>query len=148
LREFQRAIDLNPNDADVLAGYSYCLSYDGQPMRALESMHRAIHLNPHYPDWYAEGLALAQYENSNFQDAIDTLASTRNFDTVNANLFLAASHIGLGNVGEATKAIGRVLRLDRDATVRKWAQVEHFAYSKPELLERFQQRLRLAGLPA
>lgn len=148
LKEFQRAIDLNPNDADVLAGYSYCLSYDGQPVQALESMHRAMQLNPHYPDWYAEALALAQYENSSYQDAIDTLASTRNFETVNANLLLAASHVGLGNVEEATKAIGRVLQLDPNATILKWAHVEHFAYSKPELLERFQQRLRLAGLPA
>jgi adenylate cyclase len=147
LREFQRAIDLNPNDADVLAGYSFCLSQEGQPAAALKTIRKAMRLNPHYPDWYTEGLALAYYEGGMFQDAIDTLANMRNTDNVIADLFLAACHISVNNTREAAKTIQRVLQLDPTATISKWAQSEHFPYSKPELLERLQQRLRSAGLP-
>jgi adenylate cyclase len=147
VREYFKAVELNPNDADVLADFGYCLSFAGQARDGLECIRKAMRLNPHYPDWYTSGLVLACFESRMYQEAIETLGSLRSIDTVPTSLYLAASHAALGHSAGAGSAIKRALELDPRATVTAWATPEHFPYKNVDNLEHFRDCLRRAGLP-
>jgi adenylate cyclase len=90
MQEYRRAIELNPNDADVLADFAYCLSYGGKPEEGLASVHRAMRLNPHCPDWYVEGLALVYRDSRKYEEAIAAMEKLRGVPTVPGYLYLAA----------------------------------------------------------
>ena len=49
---YERAIELNPNDADILAEMGDALTNVGQLERARQLLTRAMSLNPLCPDWY------------------------------------------------------------------------------------------------
>ena len=66
IAEYGQALALNPNDSDIIAEYADALAYVEQPQRSVELMHKAMRLNPHYPDWYLWYLA----------DAYDTLGQS------------------------------------------------------------------------
>jgi tetratricopeptide (TPR) repeat protein len=44
-----KALDLNPNDPDVLFHVANVLPFVGRAKEAAEMMDRAFRLNPHYP---------------------------------------------------------------------------------------------------
>src|SRR5262249_17140647 len=56
---YERAIELNPNDADILAEMGDSLTYSGEAERAIQLLRRAMRLNPLYPDWYRWHLGVA-----------------------------------------------------------------------------------------
>jgi adenylate cyclase len=145
--EYRRAIELNPNDADVLADFAYCLSYAGQPEESLKLIKKAMRLNPHYPEWYTEALGHAQYESRMYVEAVETLMSLRTINTVLVHLYVAASHAALGHVEAGKRSIARVLELDPKATLERWSGPEKTPYRIPRELKRFRQHLRKAGLP-
>jgi adenylate cyclase len=147
ISEYHRAIELNPNDADILADYAYCLSYAGQPNKSLEMVKRAMRLNPHYPAWYAEALGHAQYESRKYKDAATTLENLRTIDTVLVHLYIAASYAALGHVEAAETSIERVLAIDPKASLERWTHSEKTPYKSRKDLERFRYHLRKAGLP-
>jgi adenylate cyclase len=68
-RHIDRAIDLNPNDADTLANATWLLMIYGEPERAIELGKSAMKLNPRYPDWYASFLAAALFTARRFPEA-------------------------------------------------------------------------------
>jgi adenylate cyclase len=145
--EYRRAIDLNPNDADILADFAYCLSYSGQPDKSLEMVKRAMRLNPHYPEWYAEALGHAQYESRKYKHAAATLTNLRTIDTVLVHLYAAASYAALGHVEAAQTSIRRALAIDPQANLERWTRSEKTPYKSAKDLERFRYHLRKAGLP-
>jgi len=51
-REFDRALELNPSDADALVYRAHHLIYTGEAEQAIETVQRAIHLNPLRPHSY------------------------------------------------------------------------------------------------
>jgi TolB-like protein/Tfp pilus assembly protein PilF len=55
----ERALQLNPNDTDVLVHGALCQAYLGDPETALATATRAMRLNPKYPPWYAAPAGLA-----------------------------------------------------------------------------------------
>ena len=52
LAETEKALSLNPNDADVLVIAAAILPMFGKPEQAAELADRAVRINPNYPDWY------------------------------------------------------------------------------------------------
>jgi adenylate cyclase len=147
LAEFQRAIELNPNDADVLNDVGFCLSYAGRAEEALDSVHKAMRLNPHYPEWYSMQLGQIYFDARQYEEAVVTFENLRSLETVISRLYLAASHAALGHTDEAQKAIGRILELDPQATLQKWTNVKMAPYKDPKDLEHIRENLRKAGLP-
>jgi TolB-like protein/DNA-binding SARP family transcriptional activator len=49
---FERALELNPNDADVLTDVGYFLCYAGRAEEGLVFAKKAMELNPYHPEWY------------------------------------------------------------------------------------------------
>ena len=68
--EFDKALELNPNDADGHAMANEALLRAGQPERALQLIERGMRLNPHHPEWYYSSVALAYFYNRRFEDAV------------------------------------------------------------------------------
>src|SRR5262249_28321793 len=51
-RHIHRALELCPNDAEVLANAARCVSYLGDQTGAAALGEKAMRLNPWYPEWY------------------------------------------------------------------------------------------------
>ena len=147
LAEFQKAIDLNPNDAEVLTDFGMFSSYAGKVAEGLELARKAMRLNPHFPQWYVAQLGQIYFDARQYEEAITTLKSLRSLDTILSNLYLAASQAHLGHLGDAKKAIARALELDAGASMQKWGNVKMAPYKNAEDLEHFRDGLRKAGLP-
>lgn len=147
IAEFQRALELNSNDADVLMDFGSCLSYAGRASEGLEIAQKAMRLNPHYPEWYIVGLGQIYHDARRYDEAIAALESIRTIDTAYRRQYLAASHAALGCMGEAQKAIERVLQMDPQATVTRQSSPEMAPYKNSSDLEHFRENLRRAGLP-
>lgn len=147
LSEFQRAIELNPNDAEVLTDFGLFLSYAGRATEGLELAQKAMRLNPHFPQWYVAQLGQIYFDARRYEEAITAFRSLSNFDTIDVRPYLAASHAHLGHFEEARRAIARAIQLDGKATLAKWGSVRMAPYKSAEDLEHFRDGLRKAGLP-
>ena len=147
IAEYQTALELNPNDADVLTDFGWCLNYAGRHQEGLEMALKAMRLNPHYPDWYVMQLGQIYFDARQYEKAIATFDSLPNLETILIQLCSAASHANLGHAEAAQHAVRRALELDPQATVSRWANPEMAQYKDPKDLEHFRDGLRKAGLP-
>jgi TolB-like protein len=146
--EYLRALDLNPNEADIVNDFGFCLSYAGEPMEGIRLAQKAMRLNPHHPEFYTMQLGQIYFDARMYEQAIVALESLRGEDTVLRNLYLAASHAALTHIDDAKRAIMRALSIDPTATLSRWANAEMAPYKDPQDLEHFRDNLRKSGLPA
>jgi len=147
ISEFEIALALNPNDADILDDLALCFSFSGQPEKGLELARKAMRLNPHHPEYYVMQLGQILFDCRKYDEAVTALESLRNFDTTLMRVYLAAGLAALGRIPEARSSIDRLLELDPDATVARWASYDMLPYRNPEDLEHCRQHLAKAGLP-
>lgn len=140
LHQVERAIELNPNDANALTRLGLCLAQAGRADEGLAAAHRAIRNNPFHPDYYWSDLAIVAFAAGQFEEA---LAATRRL-AVHGRYWdharLAACLVKLGRIEEARAAAREVLRLKPDFSLKK----EYFdsAYA-----ENVKDAMRDAGLP-
>jgi len=73
LAELETAVELNPNDADVLADYGYYVGYLGKAEEGLEFALKAMRLNPHHPEYYLWQLGQIYHEARQYKKAIAAL---------------------------------------------------------------------------
>ena len=144
---YGKALELNPNDADVLNDYGQCLSYAGRAKEAVETVRKAMRLNPHHPEYWVMQFGPILFDARQYGDAIATLESLRLVDTVSVQLYLAASHAALDHVEQAQNAVVRSIELDPRATLKKCTAVDMAPYKDPKDLEHYRENLRKAGLP-
>jgi adenylate cyclase len=104
----------------------------------------AMRLNPFYPDWYLWNVGIAHYPARKYDAVIDAVERMRE-PPVDPLLFLAASYAQLGRLTESQATVKRVLALDQNATVAKFAAQQ--PYKNPADLEHYKDGLRKAGLP-
>jgi adenylate cyclase len=142
---FDRARDLAPNSADVLAILGWNLpSTLGRSEQAVELVERAMRLNPHYPDWYRHALGYALYHTEQYAEAAQVLKEVEN-PTVETALYLAASSAQLEQDEQARLAAKEVLRLDPAFSATRYMQ--NVGYKNPTAMEELLDGVRMAGLP-
>jgi tetratricopeptide (TPR) repeat protein len=90
-----KALDLNPNDADVLAHVSFGLALIGEHDLAVETGRHALRLQPYHPDWYAGMVGIALFGARRHEEAIATMAPAPE-GFCSAPAFVAAAHAHLG----------------------------------------------------
>ena len=141
--EYERALELNSNDADFLAEMSNALIYTGRSEQAVAQLKRAMRMNPRHPSWYFVILGLAYYEVGQYEEALATLKQHNNpFFLVHRNL--AAVYVRLGRLEEARAEVSELLEKKSDYTVK----LENLRpYKYPAQRERFVNDLRKAGVP-
>jgi tetratricopeptide (TPR) repeat protein len=73
IREGDRAISMDPNDADAYVALAGALNLAGQPAKALELILHGMRLNPFSPPSYFYELGLAQFGLGQFEKAAASL---------------------------------------------------------------------------
>ncbi len=121
LAAYHQAIELNPNDADLLAEMGDALTYCGQTDKAVDLIKRAMRLNPYYPDWYLWYLGEAYFYAGDYEQAIQTLKQMR--DQSEAHRLLASSYAHLGSMEEASYHAKEVLRIHPNFSLEHWRSV-------------------------
>lgn len=144
---YQRALELNPNDADVMNDFGQCLSYAGRAWEGIEMVHKAMHLNPHFPEYWVMQLGPIYFDAREYEDAIATLESLRTMDTIGVQLYLAASHAALGHEDEARTAVTKVIGFNPNATIQSLAPGFLDVYKETGDREHLRKNLLKAGLP-
>jgi DNA-binding SARP family transcriptional activator/TolB-like protein len=71
---FTRALELNPNDCDVLAIAACALALIGDHGTAVEAGRRALRLAPHHPEWYVVMVGFALFAGRHYEEAIETMS--------------------------------------------------------------------------
>ena len=148
IAELERAIQLDPNDAEGYAWLAEILNYSGDPERSLEMTQRAMRLNPHYPAPYVFHLGHSYFLLKRYDEAEAAIgeAITRAPGFPVPRFFMAVLCSEIDKREQAREHIDALLTLMPDETVTLAEQM--FPYRSPEHLERFLSGLRKAGLPA
>jgi adenylate cyclase len=145
LMRMRKALDLNPNDADVLTDMGLFCSWSGKAEDGLAYALRAIKINPHHPEYYADQLGEIYFDARQYENAIRTLEGLRTICTPSTMIYLAASHAALGHFEIARDVVAKLLASEPKSTVAYWANL--VAYRDDRDREHVAANLRLAGLP-
>jgi TolB-like protein/DNA-binding winged helix-turn-helix (wHTH) protein len=104
-REFQRAIQLNPNDATAHQWYGMCLAYQGQFAAALAESDHARALDPLSPIVNADRAVILHFHRQ-YARAIDSFLSTLEIEPQLGRAHVVVmSYVELGRVAEALEHI-------------------------------------------
>jgi TolB-like protein/Tfp pilus assembly protein PilF len=95
-RQLVRALELNPNDADVLAHAAVAMALIGDHDLAVETGRSALRLAPHHPEWYAAFAGIALFSARLHEEAIETMTPAPEA-LCNTPAFIAAAHAHLGH---------------------------------------------------
>ncbi len=143
MAEYERALELNSNDASLLSAMVNILVQIGRAEDGVAQSKLAMRINPRYPDWYLWNLGWAQYFSGEYEEALASLERMSNPPN-GARRTLAAVLVRLGRVEEARAVIAAFREQEPDFTV---ATMERFAFQNRAYLERWMADLRTAGLP-
>jgi TolB-like protein len=141
-RYYQRALELGPNNADVLVLLAWTWSYSASPDRGAEMADRAVRLNPHYPFWWNSALSRAYFHVRAFEKAY-VFARSAGAAAPNEAAMLAMVAARLGRREEAAQAAASVMRSDPDWTVESM----YGFYLPPRPAQLLSESAALAGLP-
>jgi TolB-like protein/cytochrome c-type biogenesis protein CcmH/NrfG len=101
-RHLVKALELNPNDADVLAHVAFGMALIGERDLAVDAGRHALRLQPHHPDWYAGLVGIALFSARLHDEAIQTMTpAPEAFCTEPA--FIAAAYAHQGQAAEAAR---------------------------------------------
>jgi adenylate cyclase len=139
---FERALALNPNDADLLADVAEFSCYLGGAKEAIELLKKAMRLNPNYPDWYSWSLAFALFTARQYEEALRVLEKT--LDTQSRRL-LSVTYAQAGRLGQARAAAKEYLAVHPHFSIKRWAELEPYEIHAD--FWHYVQGLRKAGLP-
>jgi adenylate cyclase len=95
LAEGERAIALDPNDADSYAWQAEALNFAGRPKEALRMVEQAMRLNPRYPPFYLFHFGWASQSTGRYAEAVAAQKAviSRNPNLLGAHLNLAFSYL-------------------------------------------------------
>ena len=114
-----RAIELNPNDGDLLASHARVLAYAGQPGEARRWADEAIRRNPHYPGWYASVSSQIYYLEGDYEQAVAVLNRLESL-LIWDHRTLAASYAQLGLNEKALRHAQALLEMDPDFSLTRF----------------------------
>ena len=143
MEAYDRAVELNSNDANLLAEMADALCFVGRAEQAIGLIKRAMRLNPIYPDWYLWHLGWAYYLVGEYDKAYAALTSVSDPPN-NLRRDLAATCVRLGRLEEARSVAAELLVRDPQYSLDRERMLP-FEDSAP--LERYLDDLRQAGLP-
>ena len=145
LAEFDRAETLSPSDADLLLTIAWSLPSLGESGRAVNLAERALMLNPHYPDWYNQGLGYVFFFGEQYDKSVKYRLLVKEPLALDY-AFLAMAYAYLNRTGDAAAAAANVMRLDPTWIAERYLG-EAGGYAEKEA-ELFVNGARKAGLPA
>jgi TolB-like protein/lipopolysaccharide biosynthesis regulator YciM len=142
IKAYERALQLNPNDADVISELADTYAHSGRSEEAVVMLKKAMHLNPFYPDEYLWNLGGAYYTLRQYENAIDAVNQMNN--PTEGSRILAASYAQLGQLEIAREHARKTLQAHPDFSLEKWQSMMPDKYESDSMA--FVEGLRKAGL--
>jgi TolB-like protein/Flp pilus assembly protein TadD/predicted Ser/Thr protein kinase len=139
-----RALALNPLDANTKAFMGMLTAYSGDWDRGLAMSVEARKLNPNHPGWYHFVECAVHYRKHEYEAALKAVHRINMPGFYNYHAVLAAACGQLGRKEEAQRAIQELLRLYPDFPLT--AREENGKWHEPSLVEHLIDGLRKAGL--
>jgi DNA-binding SARP family transcriptional activator/cytochrome c-type biogenesis protein CcmH/NrfG len=141
-RQYQRALALNPNDANAAASYGVSLAIKGRGQEGIALIREGMRLNPYHPEWYWIDLGTAFFATRRYDDAIEAY-KRRTKPKAMVLSRMAACYAFLGLDQDAREAARRVLEQNPEFKVSQLrisgATADHSAHWRAGMLK--------AGLP-
>ena len=141
----ERAIDLNPNDPDLLVHYGMRLTYMGEWGRGVALVTKAIALNPAHPQWYLNPLMYFHYQTGDYEQALMDTQRQEDFGQIWWLLYRAMILGQLGRREAARPVIEAALRRQPHVRERFFDMARTWNIPDPQI-EHMADGLRKAGL--
>ena len=150
ISDAERAIALDPNDADSYAALAGVLNLAGQPRDALTMMERAIRLNPHFPASYLYEIGMARFGIEEYDEAaiaLEKAAAINPQDRWSSRLLIAT----LGHLGRRQEATLKIEKAENNwrgfdplsvRSITFWYPFKNMSDTR-----RLSEGLRKAGIP-
>jgi TolB-like protein/DNA-binding winged helix-turn-helix (wHTH) protein/cytochrome c-type biogenesis protein CcmH/NrfG len=144
--EIERAIAINPNDANALAGRGNILMWSGHTDAAVEVLEHAQHIDPDLNAIDRNALALAYYLKQRYQEAAEEaeLNLRKTEDARFSYVVLAAAYAQLNRSEDAERAVNTIRRVDPTFDPRTFGS----KFLNTADLEQLRNGFRKAGLYA
>jgi len=149
IAQAQRALALDPNDANSYLAIAYALIYAGRPQEALNFVKKAMRLDPRYPDYYLFVLGLAHFHLDQYEEAVTLFEKALKLNPVNyvPLIPLSAAQAQLGREQEAAATLDKLQKaLPAIVTIALVKRGSLFSYKIPADRDRLLAGLRKAGM--
>lgn len=143
----RRALELNPNNTDVLALLGMEIAYAGDWEQGLVLVEKARKINPFHPDWFHFPIALDQFRKGHYENALKSAHDIELPEFFWTQIVLAQIHGQLGNEEEARAAAAKLEELYPGFSLDA-ARAEYGVWNiSGDIVERALEGLRKAGVP-
>jgi DNA-binding winged helix-turn-helix (wHTH) protein/Flp pilus assembly protein TadD len=142
--EWEKALQIEPDHADILAKIADPMVLQGQPDEAIALVEKALSLNPCPPGWYFWNLGFAYYAVGRYAEAAEIL-DREELGRLPAKRILAASLAQLGQLDKARLEAERFLEINPGFKSSVWAATQPFRNKADG--EHFVDGYIKAGLP-
>ena len=149
--EGERAVALNPNDAENHAFLAETLCFAGRFEDAIEHIQKAMRLSPYYPAWYLMYLADSYFMVKRYDESIAVnkqlleRAQKGEYPIYVPHLGLTANYILLGREEEGRAHAAEALKANPSYSLK--ALQTRNPYKNPADVELWIEPLRKAGIP-
>jgi len=143
----KRAVELDPNGADVHMHLGYALNYAGRPDEAIEYLNKAIRLNPFPPYSYPDAMGRSYFLKGHYEKAITEFKKALQLAPMSPpiHIHLAVTYSLLGQEEEARASAEKALELAPFISVSLVAKIA--PYKNQADLELILDGMRKAGFP-
>jgi TolB-like protein len=147
IANFEKALTLTPNNAEVYAAFGDVLSFWGDPKRGLEMIEKAFSLETFSPPLWEFYAGLANYLLRQYDEALTRLNQSveRAPKHLHSYTYLACTYVELDQLDNAREAIKSALENVPRFTVKWGAKIYPFRLDEDR--NRVLGALRKAGLP-
>ena len=146
IKSFEKALEIDPNNADTYFWFSEALNYAGHPERAIEAGMTGLRFDPVAPPNALFHIAHGHFLSGNLSDAEDynkrALRMAPSFPP--ARIVMSAILVEAGRVEEAKEQIADLLAIDSEYSFQRYD--ERYPYHDPEHRRRMATAIKLAGI--
>jgi len=146
IAEAERALALNPNDAENYWYLARALSFSGRHTEAIKLYEKAMRLNPYYPSWYPYFLGVAQYCLEQYEEAATSQERALRADPNTSTWFLAAAYAQLGREEEAADLLAKYIERRGWESPYVESTFRYWPFKNQSDLDRFGEGLAKAGM--
>jgi tetratricopeptide (TPR) repeat protein len=142
--EYAKAETLAPSNADLLLIAAWSIVQFGETDRAVSLAEQALKLNPHYPDWYNQGLSVVFFFGEQYDKSVQYRLLVKEPHALDY-AYLAIANAYWGRTGDAEAAAANAIKMNPTWIAEGYLS-EGGGYAEKEA-ELFVNGARKAGLP-
>ncbi len=138
LAEIEKALEINPNNPDLMVFKGRFLCLLGQSEEGIELIQKGINFYRHCPEWYFWELGVAYFVGHRFDSAIDAFLQMENQNKTTLT-YLVASYVKVGELVSAEHSMTKLFDIYPQFSIKEVA--ESHSHLAPET-----QKLLLDGI--